>query len=97
MPPFCRDEAGIVCPDFAADRAEPTYRWADAAVVSRFATPGRMGGSAGEDPMTPESVARIVERRGEPAFISLLREADTTFVDARFEAALTGPCVPNLS
>jgi hypothetical protein len=40
--------------------------------------------------MTPESVARIVERRGEPAFISLLREADTTFVDARFEAALTG-------
>jgi hypothetical protein len=40
--------------------------------------------------MAPESVARIVERRGEPAFVGLLREADTHFVDARFEAVLAG-------
>ena len=38
--------------------------------------------------MTPESVARIVERRGEPAFIDLLREADAEFEDAAFEPAL---------
>lgn len=38
--------------------------------------------------MTPESVARIVERREEPAFIDLLREADADFEDAAFEPAL---------
>jgi len=38
--------------------------------------------------MTPESAARIVERRGEPAFIDLLREADAEFEDAAFEPAL---------
>lgn len=38
--------------------------------------------------MTPESVARIVERRGEPAFVDLLREADADFEDAAFERAL---------
>lgn len=38
--------------------------------------------------MTPESVARIVERRGEPEFVDLLREADADFEDAAFEPAL---------
>ena len=38
--------------------------------------------------MTPEAVARIVERRGEPAFADLLRAADTDFDGAPFESAL---------
>lgn len=40
--------------------------------------------------MTPESVARIVERREEPAFVELLREADVDFEDVDFEPALAG-------
>jgi hypothetical protein len=38
--------------------------------------------------MTPESVARIVERRGEPAFVNLRRDADADFEEAAFEGAL---------
>lgn len=38
--------------------------------------------------MTLELVARIVERRGEPALADLLREADAEFEDAAFEPAL---------
>jgi hypothetical protein len=33
-------------------------------------------------------VASIVERRGEPAFVDLLREADVDFEDAGFEPAV---------
>ena len=38
--------------------------------------------------MTAESVARIVQRREDPAFVDLLREADADFEDASFEPAL---------
>jgi hypothetical protein len=38
--------------------------------------------------MTPDGVARIVERRSEPNFAGLVRDADGSFVDSRFEAAL---------
>src|SRR5690242_16319075 len=39
--------------------------------------------------MTPEAVARIVERRNEAAFVDLLRSADLEFEDdAGFEPAL---------
>lgn len=38
--------------------------------------------------MTPESVARIVERRDEAAFVDLLRTADAAFEDPAFEPAL---------
>lgn len=38
--------------------------------------------------MTPEDVARIVERRDEMAFVDLLREADAEFEDSEFEDAL---------
>jgi len=38
--------------------------------------------------MTPGQVARIVERRAEPAFVVLLRAADTEFEDDSFESAL---------
>ena len=38
--------------------------------------------------MTPDEVARIVDRRGEPAFVALLREADAEFVHSAFEPAL---------
>lgn len=38
--------------------------------------------------MTPEDVARIVERRSEGAFVDLLREADASFGDDAFELAL---------
>jgi hypothetical protein len=38
--------------------------------------------------MTPGSVARIVERRGEAVLVDLLREADAEFEDAAFESAL---------
>jgi hypothetical protein len=38
--------------------------------------------------MTPDEVARIVDRRGDPAFVALLREADAEFVDSAFEPAL---------
>lgn len=38
--------------------------------------------------MTPEDVARIVERRNEMAFVDLLREADAEFADAVFEPAV---------
>jgi hypothetical protein len=38
--------------------------------------------------MTPEDVARIVERRDETAFVELLRAADPEFEDAAFERAL---------
>ncbi|MEQ4210155.1 hypothetical protein [Actinopolymorpha sp. B9G3] len=37
---------------------------------------------------TPRSVARIVERRREAAFVDLLRSADAEFEDATFEPAL---------
>lgn len=38
--------------------------------------------------MTPADVARIVERRGDTAFVDLLRAADAEFADVGFEAAL---------
>ena len=38
--------------------------------------------------MTPEAVARIVERRSEAAFVDLLRSADAGFEDAGFERGL---------
>lgn len=38
--------------------------------------------------MTPGDVARIVERRHEPAFVELLRQADAEFADPTFEPAL---------
>jgi hypothetical protein len=38
--------------------------------------------------MTPGDVARIVERRGEVAFVDLLRASDPEFEDAAFEPAL---------
>jgi len=38
--------------------------------------------------MTPRSVALIVERRREAAFVDLLRAADAEFEDAAFEPAL---------
>jgi hypothetical protein len=38
--------------------------------------------------MTPDAVARIVERRGDAAFVDLLRSADPEFDDAGFEPAL---------
>lgn len=38
--------------------------------------------------MTPEDVARIVERREDGAFVDLLRAADHEFADAAFEPAL---------
>lgn len=44
------------------------------------------GGNLGQ--MTPESVARIVERRDEAAFVELLRAADPAFEDPAFEPAL---------
>jgi hypothetical protein len=40
--------------------------------------------------MTPEDVARIVERRNEAAFVELLRKADAEFEVTAFEAALAG-------
>jgi hypothetical protein len=38
--------------------------------------------------MTPESVARIVERRDQASLIDGLREADSDFNDPHFESAL---------
>lgn len=38
--------------------------------------------------MTPEDVARIVERRDDDAFADLLRAADAEFEDAAFEPGL---------
>jgi hypothetical protein len=38
--------------------------------------------------MTPQSVARTVERRDEAAFVDLLRAADAEFDDVAFEPAL---------
>ena len=38
--------------------------------------------------MTPEDVARIVERRDEKAFVDLLHESDAEFQDTAFELAL---------
>lgn len=38
--------------------------------------------------MTPDEVARIVERRDEPGFIALLGHADPAFEDSAFEPAL---------
>jgi hypothetical protein len=38
--------------------------------------------------MTPDEAARIVDRRGEPVFVELLRDADAEFDDSTFEAAL---------
>jgi hypothetical protein len=38
--------------------------------------------------MTPESVARIVERRAEREFVDSLRAADAGFEDQNFEAAI---------
>lgn len=35
--------------------------------------------------MTPDSVAKIVERRGTPAFLDQLRAADAAFSDRAFE------------
>jgi hypothetical protein len=37
---------------------------------------------------TPDAVARIVERRGTPAFVALLRASDAEFAEAAFEPAL---------
>lgn len=38
--------------------------------------------------MTPDNVARIVERRDEAKFVDLLRAADLEFEDPTFEASL---------
>lgn len=38
--------------------------------------------------MTPDEVARLVDRRDEPGFIALLGEADAAFADSAFEPAL---------
>lgn len=38
--------------------------------------------------MTPDDVARIVERRDDAAFVQLLRAADRAFEDAAFEPAI---------
>ena len=38
--------------------------------------------------MSPEDVARIVERRSDDAFVRLLRAADASFDDDEFEPAL---------
>jgi hypothetical protein len=48
-----------------------------------------MRGRARQPPaITPEDVARIVERPDEKAFVDLLRESDAEFEDATFELAL---------
>jgi len=39
--------------------------------------------------VTPETVARIVERRDDAAFVHLLREADSEFADATFVLMLS--------
>ena len=38
--------------------------------------------------MTPDEVARLVDRRDEPGFIALLGKADAAFADSAFEPAL---------